>query len=59
MEVINPDADGDFVLVCEHASNVIPDALGGLGLSRAAIDSHIAWDPGALALAVAMSRSPS
>ncbi|WP_262386705.1 hypothetical protein ROLI_031450 [Roseobacter fucihabitans] len=40
-----------IVLVCEHASNFIPDAFGDLGLSRGARDSHIAWDPGALGVA--------
>ena len=43
------------MLVCEHASNFIPAELDNLGLDEAAIDSHIAWDPGALAVAREMS----
>jgi predicted N-formylglutamate amidohydrolase len=46
-----PDAGGPFVLVCEHASNDIPDAYGALGLTQAERLTHIAWDPGALGLA--------
>ncbi|WP_011581206.1 MULTISPECIES: N-formylglutamate amidohydrolase [Chelativorans] len=38
------------LLVCEHASNVIPRSLGNLGLPEELRSSHIAWDPGALEL---------
>ena len=51
VEIVNPAAAGRFVLACEHASRRIPAALGRLGLDDAALASHIAWDPGALALA--------
>ena len=47
------------VLVCEHASNRIPDFLGDMGLSVDARQSHIAWDPGALAVAKLMAESMS
>lgn len=46
-EIMNADATGPVVIVCEHASNHIPDGYDGLGLTCAARDSHIAWDPGA------------
>ena len=46
--VENSDGAGDFVVVCEHASNAIPERFAGLGLSGEALESHIAWDPGAL-----------
>lgn len=39
--------ESDFVLSCEHAANRLPRALGNLGLSDAALHSHIAWDIGA------------
>lgn len=42
---------GPFVVVCEHASNRLPAALGTLGLASADLDRHIAWDPGAAAVA--------
>ncbi|MEZ5715987.1 MAG: N-formylglutamate amidohydrolase [Paracoccaceae bacterium] len=46
---------GPFVLVCEHASNFIPPVFDGLGLPPDLRRAHIAWDPGALAVAQAMS----
>ncbi|MDT8344591.1 MAG: N-formylglutamate amidohydrolase [Thermohalobaculum sp.] len=54
-EVENPAGRGRVVLVCEHASLRIPRALGDLGLAPEARASHIAWDPGALAVARALS----
>lgn len=47
----NPNALGRVLLVCEHASPVIPAAWGNLGLSDTARLSHVAWDIGALDLA--------
>lgn len=53
--LINPSGAGPVVLVCEHAANTIPPEFKRLGLSEQALQSHIAWDPGALAVAQAMS----
>ncbi len=39
------------IVVCEHASNRVPEFLGDMGLSADALQSHIAWDPGALPVA--------
>lgn len=47
----NASGKGDIVLVCEHASRRVPERLGTLGLTEQALESHIAWDPGALAVA--------
>jgi predicted N-formylglutamate amidohydrolase len=44
----NADGLGPAVIVCDHASNRIPEFWGDLGLSPAALETHIAWDPGAL-----------
>jgi len=55
VDIANPSGRGDLVLVCEHASNFIPADLDALGLDEAALQSHIAWDPGALAVASAMA----
>jgi predicted N-formylglutamate amidohydrolase len=54
--VENAGARGDFVIVCEHASNAIPPEFDGLGLDPAARQSHIAWDPGALVVARRMAE---
>jgi predicted N-formylglutamate amidohydrolase len=48
---LNPGGSSSVLLVCEHASRRIPDHLGDLGLSPEARRSHVAWDPGALAVA--------
>ena len=53
--VTNRSGAGQFLIVCEHASKFIPAGFGNLGLEDAALNSHIAWDPGALAVAEAMS----
>lgn len=56
VDVVNPQGAGRVVLVCEHASNFVPAAYGDLGLDRAALAAHIAWDPGALAVALELVR---
>lgn len=52
----NPDGSSSVVLVCEHASNTIPAAYDGLGLSADDRESHAAWDPGAMAVAEMISH---
>lgn len=52
----NRASAGRIVLVCEHASAHIPAPWGDLGLSAEARFAHIAWDPGALELARALSQ---
>jgi predicted N-formylglutamate amidohydrolase len=44
------------LLVCEHASSRLPESLGTLGLAPDALTAHIAWDPGALAVARKLSE---
>lgn len=56
VDVVNPQGAGRVVLVCEHASNFVPVAYGDLGLDKAALTAHIAWDPGALAVALELVR---
>ena len=55
-ELINPAGQSPVLLVCEHASNHIPEEFGGLGLDGDARQSHVAWDPGAYEVALEMSR---
>lgn len=45
-----------MVLVCEHASNNIPQKYHGLGLDEVTQQSHIAWDPGALGVAQTLRK---
>ncbi len=53
---INPQGVSSAIVVCEHATHYIPSHFNGLGLSDAARESHIAWDPGAMAVAEKLSR---
>lgn len=54
--VENETGKSPVLLVCEHASNTIPGRYGDLGLSDDVLSSHIAWDPGALAVARLLSQ---
>ncbi|MGE0724383.1 MAG: N-formylglutamate amidohydrolase [Alphaproteobacteria bacterium] len=47
---VNPDGRAPVLLLCDHASNRVPAALGDLGLPAARLDEHIAWDIGAAAV---------
>lgn len=53
--VTNARGNSPFVIACDHASNRIPPRYGDLGLSENERVSHIAWDPGALAVSLALS----
>ena len=49
--------DAPFFIFCDHASNVIPPALNGLGIPDDVLKTHIAWDIGAGALATALGAA--
>lgn len=53
---LNEGGASPYVLLCEHASNHIPAAYGGLGLGPRDLGRHIAWDIGAADLARDLSR---
>lgn len=55
VEVTNAGGRSPFVLVCDHASHFIPPKYGDMGLTAAERLSHIAWDPGALAVSMGLS----
>jgi predicted N-formylglutamate amidohydrolase len=44
------------LVTCEHASNRVPAEYGRLGLSAKQLSQHIAWDPGAAAIARAIAN---
>ncbi len=56
VKVINNSGLSPIVLICEHASDYIPDTLGDLGLSKADRQSHAVWDIGARDLSRALSK---
>jgi predicted N-formylglutamate amidohydrolase len=41
----------DLLLVCDHASRLIPRSLGTLGVDEAQLATHVAWDIGAAKVA--------
>jgi predicted N-formylglutamate amidohydrolase len=46
VSVLNADGKSVFLLVADHAGNLIPRALCGLGIAAAERERHIAWDIG-------------
>ncbi len=55
VEIVNADGNGSAVLVCDHATNRVPQRLGGLGLDTTQLAAHIAWDAGAADVARRLS----
>ena len=55
-ELRKDDVSSAFMLVCEHASNHMPERYDSLGLADELLDSHIAWDPGAAIVTRRMSE---
>lgn len=59
-QVTTPMPAPSILIICEHASNHVPVNLKGLGLSADELSKHIAWDPGAAAVAKALvNRLPA
>ncbi|YBV96572.1 N-formylglutamate amidohydrolase [Phyllobacteriaceae bacterium JZ32] len=56
VRITNRHGRSPVLLLCDHASNHIPSGFGTLGLAREELQRHIAWDPGALGVALEMSR---
>ncbi|MEZ5833880.1 MAG: N-formylglutamate amidohydrolase [Dongiaceae bacterium] len=54
--LVNQDGSSPIVIICDHASNRMPKAYGNLGLSRAELARHIAWDIGAAAVSELLAR---
>ena len=46
VSVHNTNGKSPFLLVADHAGNLIPRALGRLGVAEAECERHIAWDIG-------------
>jgi predicted N-formylglutamate amidohydrolase len=54
-EELRTSGASPLVLVCEHASNAVPEDYGSLGLTQAELDRHIGYDLGAAALTRALA----
>lgn len=57
VEILNESGAGDAVLLCDHASPLLPRRLGDLGLTEAQRHEHIGWDIGAAAVARQLSAA--
>jgi predicted N-formylglutamate amidohydrolase len=55
VRVTNRDGASPYVLVCDHASNWLPPEYGTLGLGETDMLRHIAWDPGAQPVGLALA----
>ena len=49
-ETLPGDEAGGLILLCDHASNALPEPYGSLGLPAGELERHIAYDIGAAAL---------
>jgi predicted N-formylglutamate amidohydrolase len=57
-EIIGRDSPGRWLVSCDHASNAVPDWLGGtLGIADEDMARHIAWDVGAAGLTHALAAA--
>jgi predicted N-formylglutamate amidohydrolase len=50
-----PEGSSPYVLTCDHASPILPQALGDLGVSAQELTRHIAWDIGIAPVAARVS----
>lgn len=59
VELHRDDLPPAWIVLCDHASNRVPEdvAAGDLGLPAGEMARHIAWDPGARGVAVALAEA--
>ena len=55
--VVNPEGASSFLLIGDHAGNVVPQRLGTLGIDESERVRHIAWDIGIAELGERLSAS--
>lgn len=57
-EIIPASGNSPIFLVCDHATNIVPEAVNGgdLGLPEAEMNRHIAFDIGARAVTLELAR---
>lgn len=56
VEIFNGGGASPLVLICDHASNCVPECLNNLGLNTDQLQAHISWDPSAAVVARALSK---
>jgi predicted N-formylglutamate amidohydrolase len=55
-EIARGAAETQFLILCDHATNLLPPEYGTLGLDDIQLNRHIAYDIGALAVARELGR---
>ena len=57
LEHVNPDGDPSLLILCDHATNIVPASVNGgtLGLPQAEMERHIAHDVGARGVALELA----
>ena len=55
VQIVNPGGRSDLLLIGDHAGNVVPAALGSLGLDADDLGRHIGWDIGIAGLGEALA----
>jgi|TARA_B110000438_G_scaffold296771_1_gene341984 predicted N-formylglutamate amidohydrolase len=53
---LNGEAARPVLLIADHAGNAVPQAMNGLGLGVGDLTRHVAWDPGAAAVAEGLAE---
>jgi predicted N-formylglutamate amidohydrolase len=56
VEIITGNAACGVLILCDHASNAIPPEYGDLGLTKAQLERHIAYDIGAADVTRSLAR---
>jgi predicted N-formylglutamate amidohydrolase len=58
-DIIGENRPGRWLVTCDHASNAVPEWIGGgsLGLPGAEMNRHIAFDPGAAGVTRALAAA--
>lgn len=59
VEIVNEDGQAPLLLICDHASNRVPDSLKNLGLTGDQLSRHIGWDIGAAAVTRRLAQALS
>lgn len=54
-EAINAKGSAPLLIACDHANNLIPESLSGLGLNADYLSQHIAYDIGAKQVAIKLA----
>ena len=55
INIFNGDKESNFIVICDHASNFIPQEYNNLGLGESVLDTHIAYDIGAREVAISLA----